>query len=179
MTFNDIVFAMQTIYEIPEEKFHALVGAGASVPAKPELLEEDVEDQKEFVLEKYLEDFIVSNFEAIFKKKLVLFSVDGSIAQQFPTDVGVIDILAQEPSSNSLVVIELKKGRAADKVVGQILKYMGWVREKLCPGQDVHGIIICKEPDEKLTYALKMVKNVSVKYYHVDFRLQDQPDSKL
>lgn len=53
---------------------------------------------------------------------------------------------------------------------------MGWVAENLCkPGQEVHGIIVCKEADEKLKLALKMVKNVSVRYYKIDFRLADQP----
>jgi restriction system protein len=94
--------------------------------------------------------------------------------RQFETDVGTIDILAQETSSNAFVVIELKKGRESDKVVGQVLRYMGWVSENLCQqSQDVKGIIICKEEDPRLSSALRMVKNVSVKYYQVDFTLQD------
>jgi restriction system protein len=172
-TFAAPVFGMQTIYEIPEEKFRAL--NGADIPES----QESVKDQTEFVLEKYLEDFIVSNFDAIFKKQLVLFSdpYEGPLGQQFDTeDAGVIDILAQDPKSNAFVVIELKKGRESDKVVGQMLRYMGWVAENLCQlGQEVHGIIVCKEPDDRLLYALKMVKNVSLKYYRVDFKLQDQP----
>ena len=40
------------------------------------------------------------------------------------TEVGTIDILADEPDTNSLVVIELKKGRESDKVVGQTLRYI-------------------------------------------------------
>jgi RecB family endonuclease NucS len=132
--------------------------------------ENGVQNEAEFVLEKYLQEFIVSNFEAIFKKKLVL---EG---EQYVTDVGDIDILAKDPQANAFVVIELKKGREADKVVGQVLRYMGWVAENLCqPNQEVYGIIICKESDERLSYALKMVKNVTVKYYRVDFTLQDQP----
>ena len=39
-----------------------------------------------------------------------------------PTDVGTIDILAQETSSNAFVVAELKKGREFDKVAGQVLR---------------------------------------------------------
>lgn len=124
----------------------------------------------EFVLEKYLQEFMVSNFEAIFAKSLVL--IDG----QYATDVGLIDILARDPKADAIVVIELKKGREADKVVGQILRYMGWVKENVCrPGQAVRGIIVCKESDERLLYALKMVSGVAVKYYRVDFSLQDQP----
>jgi restriction system protein len=177
--FAAIVFAMQTIYEIPEEKYRELLEtSGPAIVQAAPVDEEDVQDHAEFLLEKYLEDFIVSNFDMIFKKKLVLYSdPDGNpVGQQFETDVGPIDILAQDTSTNAFVVFELKKGRPADKVVGQILRYMGWVGEKLCkPGQEVYGIIVCKEPDEKLNFALKMVRNVSVKYFKVDFKLQDQP----
>ena len=75
-----------------------------------------------------------------------------------------------------LVVIELKKGRESDVVVGQILKYMGWVAEKLCKeGQQVKGMVICRESDNKLSYALKMVNNVTVKYYQINFKLSDKP----
>jgi RecB family endonuclease NucS len=90
--------------------------------------------------------------------------------------VGTIDILAQEKPSNDFVVVELKNGRESDKVVGQVLRYMGWVSKNLCkPGQNVKGMVICKEPDDRLTYALQMTKNIEVKYYRIDFKLQDQP----
>jgi restriction system protein len=73
------------------------------------------------------------------------------------------------------LVIELKKGRESDKVVGQILRYMGWVRDNLCrEGEDVKGLIIYKDVDERLTYALGMVQDiVQVKRYSVNFQLSD------
>lgn len=102
----------------------------------------------------------------------------GETGQQFATDVGVIDILTQEPKTNTFVVIELKKGRESDKVVGQVLRYMGWVAENLCQeGQRVRGMIICKDCDPRMSYALKMVGGVSVKYYRMTFSLQDQPEA--
>lgn len=174
--FDRIVFGMQTISEVTEEKFRELVGeTREGVVEKVDL---DVEDVTEFVLEKYLEDFIVSNFAAIFREELVLYRdpEENVIGQQYTTDVGIIDILAQESNSNSFVVIELKKGRESDKVVGQILRYMGWVKENLCKnGQDVKGIVICRELDTRLSYALAMTSNIAIKYYRIDFRLDDVP----
>ena len=88
--------------------------------------------------------------------------------------MGRIDILAQEAGTNAFVVIELKKGLGVDAVVGQTLRYMGWVKENLCrDAQAVKGMIICKDSDLRLSYALKMVSNVTVKYYSVDFKLSD------
>jgi len=134
-----------------------------------------VEDRNEFVLEKYLEDFIVSNFDAIFKGTLRVYQdADGNDAQQYTTEIGPIDILAVEPKSDSFVVLELKKGRPSDQVVGQILRYMGWVRKNLCKGdQGVRGLVICRDPDPKLSYALEMTTNIDVRYYSVSFKLRE------
>jgi RecB family endonuclease NucS len=84
--------------------------------------------------------------------------------------------LAIEPQSGSFVVIELKKGRPSDQVVGQILRYMGWVKKNLCKdGQGVKGLIICHDQDDKLSYALDMTHDIEVKYYDMKFWLNDSP----
>jgi restriction system protein len=169
-----IAFAMQTLYEIDEALYRELVGEPSVTIAKP--AESDVENETEFVLEKYLQEFVVTNFAAIFAGKLALYRdpEDNVSGEQYVTDVGKIDILAQDTRTNDLVVIELKKGREADKVVGQILRYMGWVSEHLAEeSQEVRGIVICREPDPKLYYAVRMARNVEVKYYKVDFALLD------
>jgi restriction system protein len=124
-----------------------------------------------------LEDFIVSNFETIFKGELRIYEdAEGNDGQQYATDIGPIDILAVEPKSKAFVVIELKKGRSSDQMVGQILRYMGWVNEALCTeGQGVNGLIICCDPDPKLSYALAMTNNTGVRYYTVSFKLREAP----
>lgn len=169
--FNRMVFGMQTLYETTEDKFIVLL-SGREVD--DEVQEEGCIEPQEFVLEKYLEDFIVSNFSSIFNGELLLLSDVEGKGQQFNTDIGTIDILAQEPKSRNYVVIELKKGRTSDVVVGQILRYMGWVKENLSKkGEDVKGLIICREKDTKLTYALKAIPSagIDVKLYQVDFKL--------
>jgi len=175
--FDYAVFGMQTIYEIPDSRYRELVGE-TSEPISPENFE-GVENQTEFILEKYLEDFIVTNFDSIFRGEIVLYQnpENGVVGQQYRThQIGDIDILAQEPNTNSFVVIELKKGRESDKVVGQTLRYMGWVGENLCKnGQPVKGIIICRDADPRLIYALKAVSNITVRYYRIDFKLSDTP----
>lgn len=174
--FPSIVFGMQTIYEIDEEKYESLINRDIS---KIEIeTQDEVKDSTEFALEKYLEEFIISNFKKIFGSKLNLYTdpVEKVVGQQFNTDVGVIDVLAQEPNNGDYVVIELKKGQASDKVVGQTLRYMGWVKENLAAGkQGVKGIIICHEQDERLSYAVKMVPGITLKFYEVSFSLKDAP----
>ena len=143
-----------------------------------EEVEEEIQDRPQFFLEKYLEQFIVDNFDNVFAGKLALHKDEQGniIGQQYRTDVGIIDILATEPKNGTFVVIELKKGRESDKVVGQTLRYMGWVSEGLCTNnQVVKGMIICHEPDERLYYAVKASPNIELKYYRVDFKLSDTP----
>jgi len=162
--FDEPVMSFQTIYEIPEEKYNQLVAMGV-----------DTTQTHEFVLEKYLEDFLVSNFALAFKNRFKLYKdAEGKEPSQYITDIGRIDILAEDTHTGALVVVELKKGRTTDEVVGQTLRYMGWVKEKLCkPDQEIRGLIICKNRDEKLMYALKMTPQIELKLYSIDFHLSD------
>lgn len=174
--FPSIVFPRHTLTEISEVEYCKLLESSGiqSVTSEPP---EAVEDPNAFVLEKYLEDFIVSNFDTIFKGKLKIYEdAEEADGQQYVTDIGPIDILAFEPNSNSFVVIELKKGRPSDQVIGQILRYMGWVKKNLCKdGQGIKGLVICRDPDPKLSYALEMTNNIDVRYYSVLFKLTEAP----
>jgi hypothetical protein len=171
ITYPNIVFSFYTMYEIGEDKYKELFP----------VIEPPVEQSPEFVLEKYLEEFIISNFDKIFKGRLGLYSdPDGGIGQQYPIvydgkQIGRIDILAKDVESNNFVVIELKKGRESDQVIGQLLRYMGWVKENLCePNQDVTGYVICKDIDERLRLAVSLVANIiKIKRYKIDFELID------
>jgi restriction system protein len=174
--FPEIVFPMPTLGELSDVQFRNFLEGSGLQPISSEALEA-TEDPSAFVLEKYLEDFIVGNFQMIFKGELKIYEdADRNDGQQYVTDIGPIDILAFEPKSNSFVVIELKKGRPSDQVIGQILRYMGWVKQNLClGGQAIKGLIICRDPDPKLTYALEMTNNIDVRYYSVSFKLRETP----
>jgi len=137
--------------------------------------QEEVLDEKGFALEKHLEDFLIANWEKTeLGKNLKLIEEEGiPVSQQYNTLIGRIDILVQDKTTNDYVVIELKKGRTSDKVVGQISTYIGWVQEhKAKDGRNVRGIIISGENDEKLRYSLKNIPNVEMFIYKVDFSLK-------
>lgn len=173
--FPNIVFPMHTLAPTSEEGARKILH-DTPVIIDPEPLDE-IEDPQAFVLEKYLEDFIVSNFRTIFKNDLEIYKdSEGNNGQQYDTEIGRIDILAVEPKSKSFVVIELKKGRPSDQVIGQVLRYMGWTKKNLCnEGQNVKGLIISRDSDLKLSYALEMIRDVDVRYYTVSFKLVESP----
>jgi hypothetical protein len=128
-----------------------------------------------FYMEKHLEDFLIENWERTeLGLKYELIEEDGVIvSQQYKTDIGLIDILAKEKNTGDYVVIELKKNQTSDHTVGQISRYMGWVSDKLGKDHNIKGIIIAAKYDERLYYALKVVKNVEVYLYRVDFKLME------
>ncbi|MFC2130615.1 endonuclease NucS domain-containing protein [Bacteroidota bacterium] len=136
-----------------------------------------IEDPSVFALEKHLEDFLVKNWEHTpLGKKYNIYEEDGElIGQQFPTDTGNIDILAISKNKKEILVIELKKGRASDVVVGQIQRYMGYVIDELmAKGQTVKGAIIAHEDDLRIRRALKVANNIDFYRYEVSFKLSKQ-----
>lgn len=133
-----------------------------------------IEDPSSFALEKHLEDFLVKNWgQTDLGKEYDIFEEGGEkIGQQYQTDTGAIDILAIRKDKKELLVLELKKGRASDAVVGQVLRYMGYVLQELADnGQTVKGIIIALEDDQRLRRALAAVSNIDFYRYQVSFKL--------
>lgn len=148
--------------------------AGTAAPALI-ATDELVEDPSVFALEKHLEDFLVENWAATeLGKNYNIFVDEGeAVGQQYPTDTGPIDILAVSKDGKELLVVELKKGRASDAVVGQLQRYMGYVLDELAEGnQMVRGCIVALEDDLKLRRALRATSNIDFYKYEVSFKLK-------
>lgn len=136
--------------------------------------DETIEDPSVFALEKHLEDFLVKNWnQTELGKDYDIFEEDGElIGQQFPTDTGFIDILAISKDKKELLIVELKKGRASDNVVGQIQRYMGYILEELAePDQKVKGVILALEDDLRIRRALAVAGSIEFYRYQINFKL--------
>jgi len=133
-----------------------------------------IQNQGLFYMEKQLEDFIILNWDKTeLGKEYDLIVEEGElISQQFRTDIGPIDILAKDKIKKNYVVIELKRNQTSDDTVGQLVRYMGWIKESK-KDNNVKGIIIAGQYDKKLEYALKMVSNTEVFLYEVNFKLRE------
>lgn len=146
---------------------------GVTIP-KRVATDEAIEDPASFPMEKHLEDFLVENWaQTELGKEYDIYEEDGErVGQQYPTDTGPLDILAISKDKKRLLVVELKKGRASDVVVGQTLRYMGYVLEELvADGQTVHGVIIALEDDQRIRRALMMTPSIAFYRYEVSFKL--------
>jgi restriction system protein len=127
-----------------------------------------------FALEKHLEDFLVQNWKQTeLGKHYEIFEEEGElVGQQYPSDTGPIDILAISKDKKTILVVELKKGRVSDNVVGQIQRYMGYVKEELAEkDQQVKGVIIGLEDDLRIRRALSVTTNIEFYRYKVNFQL--------
>lgn len=158
-----------TQYEAEIEK---LIG-GAVAPTLIST-DETVEDPAAFALERHLEDFLVQNWgQTDLGKEYDIYEEDGEkVGQQYPTDTGPMDILAIKKDKSELLVVELKKGRASDAVVGQILRYMGYAAQELAElNQKVRGVIIAQEDDQRIRRALAVTPSIDFYRYQVSFKL--------
>ena len=157
-------------------KHHEEIDAFIDGKTSPTLISTDelVEDPAAFALEKHLEDFLVKNWaNTALGVNYNIVEAEGEIVgQQYPSDTGPIDILAISKDKKEYLVVELKKGRASDAVVGQIQRYMGYVYEDLLEeGQSVRGIIIALDDDLRLRRALQVTSNIEFYRYQINFKL--------
>ena len=104
----------------------------------------------------------------------LLLGNDSGITPFFDTqtDTGPLDILAISKDRKTLLVVELKKGRASDAVVGQTLRYMSYVSEELAESdQTARGLIIAHQDDQRIQRALSLVPSIDFYRYQVSFKL--------
>lgn len=139
-----------------------------------EVLEGLDEDRIAFFLEVYLEDFLLTNWTRIdWGRRLSIWQgADGANGHQLATPVGRLDFLCVDDDTTALVVVELKRGLPSDRVVGQAARYMGWVRANLAkPGQDVEGLIVAHDTDDRLRFAVSVIPGLKLMVYEVSFAL--------
>ncbi len=130
-----------------------------------------------FALERQLEAFLLENWDQTpLGKDWEIFKTpeDSEAGNQFPTDVGRIDILARHRVEPRLLVVELKRNQSNDQTVGQVLRYLGWVQKHLTQeGETVEGLIIAHKGEKEAQYALLVLPNVKMMTYEVEFRLNE------
>ncbi|MBB5640499.1 endonuclease NucS domain-containing protein [Cryobacterium roopkundense] len=132
------------------------------------LIERDQAPRRiKFQVEHGLEDFLEANW-----RDIDLFDDYDFVKRQYAAGTGQIDILALSKDKSRWLVIELKRDKANDKVVGQILRYMGWVERALATSdQRVLGMIIGDHDDQRLRDALRFTREGSIRYRSYRLRI--------
>lgn len=148
-------------------------GHPSALPAELESRPEAVQQYASEIpiqLERQLEEFLAANPELIEPGLTMYRDEDGRLGQQYPTDVGVIDLLCRR-QNGQLLVIELKRSRMSDVVVGQISRYIGWVKKHIARDSEVCGLILCHDRDDALKYAVYAHPSLSLRYFRLRLEL--------
>lgn len=81
---------------------------------------------------------------------------------------GLIDITCQD--EDSLVVVELKAGKADSRSIGQILGYMGDLLQDEENQRQVRGILVAHDFDKRARAAARVVPTLLLKKYSIEFQ---------
>lgn len=83
-------------------------------------------------------------------------------------DSGLIDITCEDHEDQSIVIVELKAGKADGRAVAQILGYMGDISIEESP-RPVKGILIAHDFDQRARSAARMVPSLQLLTYSIRF----------
>lgn len=171
---DDLLFQIDSkkfrLYDQSSDTDPIYSGPKEDEKAKAEHEDPEEENENEFAYEKDLQNFLAKNLSLI-EPGLTLYMEEEISGIEFPVGNRFIDILAID-SNNDYVVIELKVSRGYDRVVGQILRYMAWIRKNHAEeNQKVRGIIIAREISDDLLLACSETNNVELYEYNLSVTL--------
>jgi RecB family endonuclease NucS len=75
-----------------------------------------------------------------------------------------------DKENKSRVIIEIKRNKTSADTLGQIALYMNYVRENF-NNDNVHGIVIAGEYDNRIKHTLKVISHVEVFRYKINVKL--------
>ena len=126
----------------------------------------DFSEESKFGLERDLQRALRSDMQQL---EPGLTAIDGGTERT--VGAGRIDITA-EGNDGSLVVIELKAGRADYESVAQLLSYMGSIENP--QDKPIRGILVANDFHPRTVMAAKAVPNISLKAYSFQFTFEDR-----
>lgn len=123
--------------------------------------------------EKFVQKLMEKNFDAVFSDLNLKLYEDNPDQNgfQYTTPVGKLDFLTVDKTNGDFVVVELKIGRVHDAALGQIQRYMGYVKEELAGDNNVRGILLGEEMDDKTRYALIIAPSIEFKKYRLNIKI--------
>jgi hypothetical protein len=128
------------------------------------------EGSKEFAFERDLRNYLSKNLGRI-ESGLRLYEEEEITGIEFPVGGRFIDLLAIDKAGD-YVVIELKVSRGYDRTIGQLLRYMAWIRKNLAAEKKVRGFIVASEITEDLKLASSQIPDVKLVEYEISFLIK-------
>jgi len=160
------------ICEADAKDYETIAEWNKTQPVEPmtaigDILEEDLRTY--IAGQATIEPFFGSNYKGyeLYREK------DGQVTGELydTRAVGQIDLLYQN-NSGDFLVIELKRTEdTSDSAVGQIARYLGWVKNNRSKEGKVEGILVARSASEELKYAVKALRDCRLFTYEVEFKI--------
>ncbi len=162
---EEVGVSPQTVSAI---KAHLTMGTYREIPspATDELIDAE---ETTFGLERDLQIALRSNIQQL-EEGLVV--IDGG--KEFVTEAGRIDILAKD-AAGTIVVIELKAGKASPQALTQLLAYIGVIGER--GDENVRGILVAADFHPRIVFAVKAIPSVQLRRYRFRFTFEPVGES--
>ncbi len=118
-------------------------------------------------------DYAERSLQTYLARNLSILGIPDAIlvASEYQTEVGRIDLLIGSQNS-TLWVVELKAGVAGRDAIGQIVSYIGAMRNEQ-PGKRVFGILIATDFDRSCLAAHSAVGDIALKRVRIEYALDD------
>lgn len=140
----------------------------------------DLIEKSDLVDEEIVEEQGVTEFAISIEKDLQIYLSNRLteieegltlVSREYKTDAGFIDILCKDKNGD-YVIIETKAGKAKDAALGQILGYVGALKESGLT-ENIRGILVASDFDSRLLYAAKALTNITLTKYNLSFRFDN------
>lgn len=177
---NEVLLDLSKELELDLWELDALLGYIVEREEDDDEATRTAEGTGEFAKERHLQQYLVNQWDRMGLSEqweIYADSDDPQAGVEFSTGIGRPDILLVHTSDTRICILELKKGRTSDQAVGQLLRYVGWVRDHLedlegvSNDADVEGRLIVSKPSEKLEYAISAVPELTLYEYEMEVRL--------
>jgi hypothetical protein len=167
---DDLFFKIDSSHFRPYEPGHDPTPITKLTQTTEPTADVDAGVSSEFAYEHDLRDYLARNLQLL-GPSLRLYEDEGITGVEFPVGGRYIDILAQDKAG--YVVIELKVARGYDRVIGQLLRYVNWIKQHHAdPGQSVRGIIVAKVISSDLQLACAELPGISLFEYSLSVSVQ-------
>ncbi|MCK4521524.1 MAG: DUF1016 family protein [Nanoarchaeota archaeon] len=165
------------LYEIePMHKYlleHESVDPSSTEEIEKNYQKEEIDFSMSLSIERDMKLFLLKKLDQL-ELGLKLYKEGDIDGFEFYTEEGVgrIDILAMD-KDNNFVVIECKTSKTSDQTVGQINRYINWVKKNLAENEEVRGLIIANQFDKNIKWAIENLPYIKLKKYEVNFKFTD------
>ena len=136
-----------------------------------EYIDANDEEYPNFHYESDLQETILFQLNSLFPDYKI-FGKDNDEGVKYRIGGKEIDILLESNDGKSLLILELKAGKAREKVYGQIAMYYGLLKTQF-PEKDIKGIVIAQEISEELLNASILSDKISFMSYLLEVKLTE------